>query len=140
MLCVRYRLTSEFAKPPTRGSNDAAGWDVYAHARMTLLPGEQKMVSLGLALEIPRGYYAMLHGRSGLVAKGIIGHTGIIDSDYRGEIAAILQNRTTEDFWIQPGDRVGQLVFAPVLDISWEAASELSETDRGVGGFGSTGK
>ena len=124
----------------------AAGADVRAanpaDAPITLKPGERFMVPTGIAIALPTGWEAQMRPRSGLAAKyGItcVNAPGTIDADYRGELRVILINHGTEDFVINRGDRIGQMVIAPVWQARFVEAEELSETARGTGGFGSTG-
>ncbi len=122
----------------------SAGADVCAYLNETicLKPGMRYMVPTGLRFEIPCGYEIQMRPRSGLAAKnGItcLNSPGTIDSDYRGEVKVILINHGDEDFIINNGDRVGQIVLAPVFQASFKLVDNLSETERGAGGFGSTG-
>ena len=122
----------------------AAGCDVRAAvtAPLTLRPGERFMVPTGIAIALPPGWEAQMRPRSGLAAKhGIscVNSPGTIDADYRGELKVILINHGTEDFVINRGDRIGQMVIAPVFQARFEEVGELDETARGNGGFGSTG-
>ncbi|MEE9329111.1 MAG: dUTP diphosphatase [Parvularculaceae bacterium] len=125
----------------------AAGADVRAaipaDAPLTLRPGERFMVPTGLAMALPPGWEAQMRPRSGLAAKfGIscVNAPGTIDADYRGELKVILINHGTEDFVISRGDRIGQMVIAPVWQADFVEAESLDETERGTGGFGSTGR
>ena len=122
----------------------AAGCDIRAAVTepLTLKPGERFMVPTGIAIAMPPGWEAQMRPRSGLAAKhGIscVNAPGTIDADYRGELKVILINHGTEDFTINRGDRIGQMVFAPVYQASFEEVKELDDTVRGSGGFGSTG-
>jgi dUTP pyrophosphatase len=128
---------------PRYASEDAVGLDVTAAEETTLQPGERHAVATGFAIEIPRGYEVQVRPRSGLAMKhGItcLNTPGTIDSDYRGEVKVILINLGQEPFEIRRGERIAQLVPAPVLRADFVEASELSETERGSGGFGSTGR
>ena len=107
---------------------------------MRLLPGMSATIPLGFAVEIPEGYEMQIRGRSGLAKKNNIEcFPGTIDSDYRGEVCAIIINKGVETFEINEGDRIAQAVIAPVIRAHWNLAEELSETERGEGGFGHTG-
>lgn len=124
----------------------AAGCDVRAAVPedepLTLRPGERAMVPAGIAIALPEGWEAQMRPRSGLAAKfGIacVNSPGTIDADYRGEIKIILINHGTDDFTIRRGDRIGQMVFAPVFQARFEEVDALATTARGGGGFGSTG-
>lgn len=120
-----------------------AGLDLRAAESTVLKPFERKLVSCGISIAIPRGYAGFVLPRSGLAAKhgiSIVNAPGLIDSDYRGEIKAILVNLDPEnDFAIERGDRIAQLVIMAVPTVTLEESDELSETQRGAGGFGSSG-
>jgi dUTP pyrophosphatase len=127
---------------PGYATQGAAGMDVLAAEDVTLAPGARHAVATGLAFAIPAGFEIQVRPRSGLALKhGItVPNTpGTIDSDYRGELKVILINHGTEPFEVRRGDRVAQLVLAPVTRASWLKVDELDRTDRGEGGFGSTG-
>jgi dUTP pyrophosphatase len=127
---------------PAYATAGAAGMDVVAAEDVTIAPAARHAVATGLALAIPEGYEIQVRPRSGLALKhGItVPNTpGTIDSDYRGELKVILINHGSEPFVIQRGDRVAQLVLAPVVQAVWDEVAELDATTRGAGGFGSTG-
>jgi len=133
------------AKLPTYGSTFSAGADLYAaeEEEVQLRPGETVLIHTGIAMEIPEGYGGFLYARSGLATKQGLApanKVGVIDSDYRGEIMVALFNHSAETRSVQPGERIAQLVIAPFLKASFEEADDLSDTGRGSGGFGSTGK
>ena len=122
----------------------AAGADVYAclDEPVTLQPMERRLIPTGLAVAIPRGYEAQIRARSGLSIKhGItmVNGVGTIDSDYRGEFSVLLINLGQEPFTIEPGMRIAQMVLARYEQIDWHEVDDLDETERGEGGFGSTG-
>ncbi len=122
----------------------AAGLDLRAvlDEPIVLRPLERAMVPTGLYVEIPDGYEIQVRPRSGLAAKfglSVLNSPGTIDPDYRGEIKVILVNLSNNDFELKPGERIAQMVVAPFVRIGWESVEVLSETDRGAGGFGSTG-
>jgi dUTP pyrophosphatase len=127
---------------PGYATEGAAGMDVQAAEDVTLAPGARHAVATGLALAIPHGFEIQVRPRSGLALRhGItVPNTpGTIDSDYRGELKVILINHGSEPFEVMRGDRIAQLVLAPVVRASWLMLDELDETQRGAGGFGSTG-
>ncbi|WP_034962093.1 dUTP diphosphatase [Erythrobacter longus] len=127
---------------PAYATDGAAGMDVVAAEDVTIAPGARHPVATGLSVAIPQGYEIQVRPRSGLAFKhGItVPNTpGTIDSDYRGELKVLLINHGTEDFAIARGDRVAQLVVAPVTQGLWQEVAELDATQRGEGGFGSTG-
>lgn len=124
----------------------AAGMDlraaVPADEPVLLRPGARAAVPTGLAMAIPEGFEAQVRPRSGLALKSgltCLNTPGTIDADYRGEVKVILVNLGEEDHWIRRGDRIAQLVIAPVVQADWTETAELGATDRGEGGFGSTG-
>jgi dUTP pyrophosphatase len=127
--------------PPTYGSEHAVGLDVVAAEEIRLEPGARHPVRTGIAMAIPHGYEVQVRSRSGTaVRNGITCLTGTIDSDYRGELMVVLVNLGEERFDIHRGDRIAQLVPAPVLRARFAEVADLDETARGAGGFGSTGR
>ena len=127
---------------PAYATEGAAGMDVVSAEDVTIQPGARHPVATGLALAIPAGYEIQVRPRSGLAFKHgmtVPNTPGTIDSDYRGELKVLLINHGSEPFTIARGDRVAQLVLAPVVQASWREVEELDETARGAGGFGSTG-
>lgn len=126
---------------PAYGSEHAVGLDVVAAEEVALAPGARHPVKTGIALAIPHGYEIQVRSRSGTAVRGgITCLTGTIDSDYRGELMVVLVNLGAEPFEIKRGDRIAQLVPAPVLRASFAEVQDLDETARGQGGFGSTGR
>jgi dUTP pyrophosphatase len=127
---------------PAYATSGAAGMDVVSAEDVTLAPGARHAVATGLAMAIPAGFEIQVRPRSGLALKHgvtVPNTPGTIDSDYRGELKVILINLGAEAFEIRRGDRVAQLVLAPVTQASWLTVDELDDTARGTGGFGSTG-
>ena len=127
---------------PAYATAQAAGMDVVSAEDLTLEPGQRHAVATGFAIAIPAGYEVQVRPRSGLALKhGIscLNSPGTIDADYRGEVKVILANLGSDPFPIARGDRIAQLVPAPVQHARWEEVDELDETARGAGGFGSTG-
>lgn len=138
------RLTDS-AKLPERGSVSAAGYDLFADVteEVTIAPHETKMIGTGLAMEIPEGYFGGIFARSGLSAKEGLrpaNCVGVVDSDYRGEIKVALHNDGEVVRVITPAEKIAQLVVVPFLSVDFNEVSNLSDTARGEGGFGSTGK
>ena len=128
------------ARLPSRGSTRAAGLDLCAVERVMLAPGARAAVRTGLAVAIPEGFYGRVAPRSGLAVRhGIDVLAGVIDADYRGEILCALVNHGREPFEIEPGARVAQLVVEAIATPAPAWAEDLEETERGAGGFGSTG-
>ena len=128
---------------PSYASHGAAGMDVVAAEDVTLAPGERHAVATGFAIAIPPGHEVQVRPRSGLALKhGItcLNTPGTIDSDYRGEVKVILANLGSEPFEIARGERIAQLVPAPVQRAVFAEVAELDDTARGAGGFGSTGR
>lgn len=119
-----------------------AGLDLYATSDVELVSGVVTFVSTGIAIALPSGYEAQIRSRSGLAAKGVsvLNSPGTIDSGYRGEIKVILFNHTTKSICIKKWDRIAQMVVAPVTRVILNEVDELDSTERGSGGFGSTGK
>ncbi|MEO7248168.1 MAG: dUTP diphosphatase [Novosphingobium sp.] len=127
---------------PAYASHGAAGMDVLAAEDIDLAPGARRAIATGLALAIPPGFEIQVRPRSGLALKhgiSVPNTPGTIDSDYRGELKVILINHGSETFAIRRGDRIAQLVLAPVVQARWALVEALDETTRGAGGFGSTG-
>jgi dUTP pyrophosphatase len=147
-LTVRVRRTRSHPAPlplPAYQSANASGLDLLADLDepLTLGPLGRAAVPTGISIEIPEGYEAQVRPRSGLALKhGLtcLNTPGTIDADYRGEVRVILANLSSEPFTLQRGERIAQLVFAPVARAAWVEAQALSGTDRGEGGFGSTGR
>ena len=138
-------MASKGAIIPEYKTSGAAGADLCAllDAPLTIPAGSSAMIPTGLFFEIPQGYEVQVRPRSGLAAKNgvtVLNTPGTIDSDYRGEIKVILINLGNQDFTINSGDRIAQMVIAPVIQASFTITDSLSETERGSGGFGSTGK
>lgn len=132
------------AQIPTYGSTDAAGADLYAciEEPVTILPGQTVLIPTGLSMEIEQGFAGFIYARSGLATKRGLApanKVGVIDCDYRGQVMVSLHNHTNQPQSVEPGERVAQMVFAPVYQANFLEADTLSDTERGTGGFGSTG-
>jgi dUTP pyrophosphatase len=140
---MKVKLIHPQAKAPKRGSEYAAGLDLCSVEQLFIWPGERKMISTGICLEIPPGYYGHIAPRSGIAVKyGIMTMAGVIDADYRGEIKVVLYNSNKDKdakFEVSLGDRIAQLILLAVAGFPIEVVTELSDTVRSDGGFGSTG-
>ena len=145
MSMIRVKKLQENAILPTYGSEEAAGADLYAclDEAVTVAPGETVWIPTGLAMEIPKGCAGLVYARSGLACKKGLApanKVGVIDSDYRGPITVVLHNHGKDPQIISHGERIAQMIITPVLTPAYEAVEELTDTGRGQGGFGSTGK
>ena len=144
MIKVNFKKLKADAIKPTYGSEFAAGADLYAceGGEVVIKAGETKLIHTGIALEIPEGYAGLIYARSGIATKRGLApanKVGVIDADYRGEIMVSLHNHSGIDQTIADKERVAQLVITPFLTVDYTETDELSDTDRGAGGFGSTG-
>jgi dUTP pyrophosphatase len=139
---MKIKLLETNAKVPVRANDCAAGYDLYSSCNALIYPQERMLIKTGISIEIPEGYYGRIAPRSGWALKnGIDTLAGVIDSDYRGEVGVILYNTDKETpFHIKIGDRIAQIIFEKYYNFDIEVSDEISETTRGDGGFGSTGK
>lgn len=142
---INIKLLNDDAIIPTYGSNFAAGADLYANIKEDEIinPSETKFIKTGISLEIPDGLVGLIYPRSGLSCKEGLApanKVGVIDSDYRGEIIVALHNHSKEIRTITPNERIAQIVFTPYFKGNFNIVKDLSDTKRGNGGFGSTGK
>ena len=141
---MKLKIRSESGRVPGYETEGSAGFDIAAFTEESIVirPGERKLVPTGLYFEVPRGHEAQVRARSGLAVKhgiGLVNGIGTIDSDYRGEVRVPLINWGDEDFEINDGDRIAQVVITSYEKVDIELADELEETERGEGGFGHTG-
>ena len=143
-MTLRFRRLSEAARPPAQAHEGDAGYDLHAAETVTIAPGERASVGTGIAVAIPPGHAGLVVPRSGLAARhgiSVVNAPGLIDPGYRGELRVLLLNTDrTEPFEVTSGDRIAQLVLVAVETPDLEEATELDETVRGAGGFGSTGR
>ncbi len=142
---IRVKKVKANAILPTYGSLEAAGADLYAclDEKVIIEPGASVFVPTGLSMEIPKGFAGLIYARSGLACKRGLApanKVGVIDSDYRGEFIVVLHNHGNTQQVIEHGERIAQLVITPVFTPGFEEVSELTDTERSAGGFGSTGK
>ncbi|MGC7870553.1 dUTP diphosphatase [Desulfosporosinus sp. SYSU MS00001] len=145
LLNVKIKKLSPSVSLPAYATSASAGVDLCAclEEKLLLNPGDNVKIPTGIAIELPcQDAVALVFARSGLANRSGIGLTngvGVIDSDYRGEIQVLLQNLGAKTVTINPGDRIAQMVFMPIFQVQWQEVSELGESNRGSGGFGSTG-
>lgn len=142
---INLKKLTETAILPERGSSFAAGYDLFADVQenLEIQPHKTAMIPTGLAMEIPEGYFGGIFARSGLASKESLrpaNCVGVVDADYRGEVKVALHNDSDELRTITPGQKVAQLVVVPFLSVEFDEVDSLSDTVRGAGGFGSTGK
>lgn len=146
MVDIKYKKLNNEAKEPTRGSKEAAGYDLYANIAedfVVIHPHETVKIGTGISMEIPMGYFGGIFARSGLSRKEGLrpcNCVGAIDPDYRGEIIVALHNDHSTDRYITPNERIAQIIILPFLEVNFKEVDKLNITQRGEGGFGSTGK
>jgi len=140
---VKFTKLHPDAKPPMYQTDASVGADLTSVENVDIAPGEFKLVTPGIAVELPRGMEMQIRPRSGLALKHgvtVLNAPGTIDSDYRGPVGVILINHGKETFSVSPGDRIAQAVLSKAIIQNYKLVKELSDTDRGEGGFGSTGR
>lgn len=141
---IKIKKISENAIIPTKGSEKSAGYDLHACLEnpVFIKPHETEMISTGLAMELPEGTFGAIVARSGISVKRNLAPAnkiGVCDSDYRGEYIVALHNHSNATQWVNPGERIAQLIVMPYVNVTFEETDKLSDTKRGEGGFGSTG-
>ncbi len=139
----KIRIVTETGSLPAYETTGSAGMDLRSTVNHQLLPGKRCLIPTGIFIELPEGYEAQVRARSGFAVKhgiGLVNGVGTIDSDYRGEIQVCLVNWGEEPFEIKKGDRIAQLVISQYERVEWEEVDTLEDTERGAGGFGSSGK
>ena len=134
------KLLYDSAKSPTKGHMNDAGWDLYAFETISIPAGATVLVSTGVAIAIPKEHVALIWDRSSMGVKGVHRHAGVIDSGYRGDVKVCLHNTTKEPYHIDRGDRIAQMLIQKAPNFIQHVVQELDSTNRGDGGFGSTGK
>jgi dUTP pyrophosphatase len=144
MTKIQIKKISNEVLTPKYETLGSSGMDVAAYIKQDIIinPGDKVVIPTGFSLSIPRGYEVQIRPRSGLAAKKgmtVLNTPGTIDSDYRGEIKVILINLGKDEFIVKNGERIAQMVFCPIKQVIMEEVKELPETERGIGGFGSTG-
>tara|TARA_R110000824_G_scaffold2286_2_gene10688 strand:- start:45 stop:560 length:516 start_codon:yes stop_codon:yes gene_type:complete len=137
---ILVKKLEESAKTPRKANSSDAGFDLYASQAATIPPGDRHKISTGISIAIPLGFVGLIWPRSGSAMKfGIDTLAGVIDSEYRGEICVILQNHGSLPYAVSPGDRIAQMIISKIPDFKMELSDSLDNTNRGTGGFGSTG-
>lgn len=140
---VKIKLLSDSAKVPVKATEHSAGYDLFSNEDYLLGKNKFALISTGISIELPIGYEAQVRPRSGLAAKQgvtVLNAPGTIDADYRGEVKVILINHSDVDFEIKKGDRIAQMIISSVANADLIVTNDLTDTTRGTGGFGSTGK
>lgn len=137
---LRFRKLNPTAKAPTRAHPDDAGLDLYAVDGADLRPGASAMVATGVSVEVPEGHVGLILDRSSMARLGLKTAGGVIDAGYRGEVGVILWNISKQAHRLSAGDRIAQLLIVPIAVPAVEEAEDLTETERGAKGFGSTGR
>ena len=142
-LGVKVKILNSDAIIPKYQTEEAAGFDLHSVEEKTVKAGEREVIKTGLAVALPKGYELQVRPRSGLALKNgitVLNTPGTVDSDYRGELMVILFNTSKEDFAVKKGERIAQAIIKEILQADFAVVGELDSTERGVGGFGSTGK
>ena len=122
-----------------RGSDEAAGYDLYSYENQTITPNKIKLIDTGISIRVPEGTYGRIAPRSSVSKKGILINAGVIDRDYRGPVKVMVHNLSNNDYVINKNDRIAQLILEQIKTPPVELVEELDDTERGDGGFGSTG-
>lgn len=137
---ILVRKLFDGAQIPTKGNSSDAGYDLYSTEKVTIPVGATVLISTGISMEIPKGYVGLIWDRSSMGVKGIHRHAGVIDSGYRGHIKVCLHNTTKEIYQVESGDRIAQILIQECPHFELCLVDSLDETERGSGGFGSTGR
>lgn len=139
---MHFKKLAPNAITPTRGSEYAAGYDLYSTVEAAISPGETVKIDTGIAIALPENTFGAIFARSGLATKNGLApanKTGVVDADYRGPLIVALHNHSAEIQYVHEGMRVAQLVVIPYIPVTFDEVEELDDTERGEGGFGSTG-
>ncbi len=142
MIEIKIKLNNLNSIIPTKATVGSAGYDIFSSEDKVLMPGKFDSISTGISIELPEGYEAQVRPRSGLAFKHgvtVLNSPGTIDSDFRGEIKVLLINHSEKEFYIERGMRIAQLIVSSLVSLSFVTIDSLSDSNRGIGGFGSTG-
>ena len=138
-MVIKIKKLCPNAKTPQYACKDDAGMDFYANENTIIAPNQRKLISTGISMAIPKGYVGLIWDKSGIASKfGLKTMAGVIDAGYRGEIKIVLHNLSTQDYEIKTGEKIAQMLIQPIEQKELKLVSELDESDRGNGGFGST--
>ena len=140
MSSFQVKLNYEDSQAPTRGSDEAAGYDLYSYESETVVPKQIKLIDTGISIRVPEGTYGRIAPRSSVSKRGILINAGVIDRDYRGPVKVMVHNLSNNSYIIKKNDRIAQLILEKIKTPPVELVEELDDTIRGEGGFGSTGK
>ncbi len=139
MSSFQVKLNYEDSQAPTRGSDEAAGYDLYSYESETVVPKQIKLIDTGISIRVPEGTYGRIAPRSSVSKRGILINAGVIDRDYRGPVKVMVHNLSNNSYIIKKNDRIAQLILEKIKTPPVELVEELDDTIRGEGGFGSTG-
>ena len=139
-LQINFKRFDPLGCPPSRGTEGSAGWDLYACENKLVLAGWTVKIDTGIGIELPPQYEAQIRPRSSLSSYGILVHFDTVYSDYRGRLLVIMSSLGGDPYLVRAGDKIAQLVIAPVVTVAFYAAETLGDTKRGTGGYGSTGR
>jgi len=136
---LQIKLNFDDAKVPERGSSESAGYDLYSYETIRILPGQTQLYDTGISFKVPVGTYGRIAPRSGMSKKGLMVNAGVIDRDYTGPIKIMLHNLSSDTYTVNKNDRIAQLILEKIKTPTIEIVDNLDDTQRGSGGFGSTG-
>ena len=137
---IKVKKISDTSRVPAKSNSSDAGYDLYASEKVSIPAGATVLISTGICMSIPEGYVGLIWDRSSMGVKGIHRHAGVIDSGYIGHIKVCLHNTTCDTYHVERGDRIAQIVIQEAPHFELEVVDSLEDSERGIGGFGSTGK
>ncbi len=140
MPSIKVKKISDTSRVPAKSNSSDAGYDLYSSEKVSIPAGATVLISTGICMSIPEGYVGLIWDRSSMGVKGIHRHAGVIDSGYRGHIKVCLHNTTCDTYHVERGDRIAQIVIQEAPHFELEVVDSLEDSERGIGGFGSTGK
>jgi len=137
---IKVKKISDTSRVPAKSNSSDAGYDLYSSEKVSIPAGATVLISTGICMSIPEGYVGLIWDRSSMGVKGIHRHAGVIDSGYRGHIKVCLHNTTCDTYHVERGNRIAQIVIQEAPHFELEVVDSLEDSERGIGGFGSTGK